>query len=164
MRALAPTILHNYRAKRVRWCIYHIAGKVVRSGRQLQFNIAIAGYHVTERLLAIFQAVVPPPERIRTNLITIFNYIIRPNHSGVATSPLLLLLFGENGRSCSKTPRRSAAIIEVTAINESYTQLKTLLSSRFHLKFTEGLYAAKLRADLGDHSHNAFINSYRCYH
>ena len=67
MRALAPTILHNYRAKRARWCIYHIAGKVVRSGRQLQFNIATAGYHVIEQLLAIFQAVVPPPEGIRTN-------------------------------------------------------------------------------------------------
>ena len=67
MRALAPTILHNYRAKRARWCIYHIAGKVVCSGRQLQFNIATAGYHVIEQLLAIFQAVVPPPEGIRTN-------------------------------------------------------------------------------------------------
>ena len=67
MRALAPNILHNYRAKRARWCIYHVAGKVVRSGRQLQFNIATAGYHVIEQLLAIFQAVVPPPERIRTS-------------------------------------------------------------------------------------------------
>ena len=56
MRALAPTILHNYRAKRARWCIYHIAGKVVRSGRQLQFNIATAGYHVIERLLASCKA------------------------------------------------------------------------------------------------------------
>ena len=67
MRALAPSILHNYRAKRARWCIYHVAGKVVRSGRQLQLNIAIAGYGIIERLLAIFQAVVPPPERIRTS-------------------------------------------------------------------------------------------------
>ena len=67
MRALAPNILHNYRAKRARWCIYHIAGKVVRSGRQLQFNIATAGYHVIERLLAIFQAVVPPSERMITS-------------------------------------------------------------------------------------------------
>ena len=67
MRAFAPTILHNYRAKRVRWCIYHVAGKVVRSGRQLQFNIAVAGYSVIGQLLAIFQAVVPPPELIRTS-------------------------------------------------------------------------------------------------
>ena len=67
MRALTPSILHNYRAKRARWCIYHIAGKVVRSGRQLQFNIAITGYDVIERLLAIFQAVVPPPERMITS-------------------------------------------------------------------------------------------------
>ena len=51
MRALAPSILHNYRAKRARWCIYHVAGKVVRSGRQLQLNIAIAGYGIIERLL-----------------------------------------------------------------------------------------------------------------
>ena len=67
MRALTPSILHNYRAKRAHWCIYHIAGKVVRSGRQLQFNIAITGYDVIERLLAIFQAVVPPPERMITS-------------------------------------------------------------------------------------------------
>ena len=67
MRALAPTILHNYRAKRARWCIYHVAGKVVRSGRQLQFNIAIVGYSVIEQLLAIFQAVVPPPKGFRTS-------------------------------------------------------------------------------------------------
>ena len=38
----------------------------------------------------------------------------------------------------------------VLAINESYTQLKTLLVSLFHRKLTEDSEAAKLRADLGD--------------
>ena len=112
MRALAPSILRNYRAKRARWCIYHIAGKVVRSGRQLQLNIAIAGYHVIERLLAIFQAVVPPPERVRTSRITIFNYIARPNQSGTITSPSLRLLFVEDGRSCSKIPSDLPQLLE----------------------------------------------------
>ena len=64
MRALAPTILRNYRAKRVRWLVYRIAGKVVRGGRQLRLNITAMGYEILEQLVAIFQAVIPPPKII----------------------------------------------------------------------------------------------------
>ena len=67
MRALAPTILRNYRAKRVRWLVYRIAGKVVCSGRQLCVNITAVGYEILEQLVAIFQAAIPPPERIITS-------------------------------------------------------------------------------------------------
>ena len=67
MRALAPTILRNYRAKRVRWLVYRIAGKVVYSGRQLCVNITAVGYEILEQLVAIFQAAIPPPERIITS-------------------------------------------------------------------------------------------------
>ena len=67
MRALAPTILRNYRAKRVRWLVYRIAGKVVYSGRQLCLNITAVGYEILEQLVAIFQAAIPPPERIITS-------------------------------------------------------------------------------------------------
>ena len=67
MRALAPTILCNYRAKRVRWLVYRIAGKVVHSGRQLYLSITAMGYEILEQLVAIFQAVIPPPKRISTS-------------------------------------------------------------------------------------------------
>ena len=61
MRQLLPVELSHHRAITVRWRLYAMAAKVVKTGRQLFVKLKATHHQLLERVLTVLKAFDPPP-------------------------------------------------------------------------------------------------------
>ncbi|WP_293650817.1 transposase [Thiolapillus sp.] len=61
MRQLLPGELAQHRAITIRWCLYGMAAKVVKTGRQLFVKLAERHRMLLEQVLIALKAFEPPP-------------------------------------------------------------------------------------------------------
>ena len=61
MRQLLPETLSHHRATTLRWCLYGMAAKVVKTGRQLFVQLKEQHQTLLEQVLIALRAFNPPP-------------------------------------------------------------------------------------------------------